>query len=126
MISLFAALIPEEPFILYCSAEIAYTPLDLSGSRGRQSNSRCGTSEEAMAKKRVHLTFTGKLAEEPILWQLSQTFDVVFNIRQADFTEGIGWIMAELEGDPQPLENGIMWLEEHGVHVAPIEQDVVS
>lgn len=79
-----------------------------------------------MAKKRIHLTFTGKLAEEPILWQLSQTFDLVFNIRQADFTEGIGWIMAELEGDTQLLENGIRWLEDHGVQVAPIEQDVIS
>ncbi|MBZ0168163.1 ferredoxin [Candidatus Methylomirabilis lanthanidiphila] len=79
-----------------------------------------------MTKKRVHLTFTGKLTEEPILWQLSQTFGLVFNIRQADFTEGIGWIMAELEGDPQPLENGIKWLEGRGVHVAPIEQDTVS
>jgi len=79
-----------------------------------------------MQKRRVHLTFTGKLVEEPILWQLSQTFDLIFNIRQADFTEGIGWIMAELEGDPQRLENGIKWLEERGVQVAPIEQDVVS
>ena len=78
-----------------------------------------------MAKKRVHLTFTGESARKPILWQLSQTFDLVFNIRQADFTEGIGWIMAELEGDPQSLENGIKWLEDHGVQVAPIEQDVV-
>ena len=78
-----------------------------------------------MAKKRVHLTFTGESARNPILWQLSQTFDLVFNIRQADFTEGIGWIMAEIEGDPQLLENGIKWLEDHGVQVAPIEQDVV-
>jgi ABC-type methionine transport system ATPase subunit len=78
-----------------------------------------------MTKRRVHLTFTGKLVEEPILWQLSQTFDLIFNIRQADFTEGIGWIMAELEGDAQRLENGIKWLEDRGVQVAPIEQDVV-
>jgi hypothetical protein len=34
--------------------------------------------------------------------------------------------MAELEGDPQRLENGIKWLEDRGVQVAPIEQDVVS
>ena len=79
-----------------------------------------------MAKRRVHLPFTGKLVEEPILWQLSQTFELIFNIRQADFTEGIGWIMAELEGDAQRLENGIKWLEDRGVQVAPIEQDVVS
>lgn len=78
-----------------------------------------------MEKRRVHLTFSGKLVEEPILWQLSQTFDLIFNIRQADFSEGTGWIMAELEGDPQRLENGIRWLEDRGVQVAPIEQDVV-
>jgi ABC-type methionine transport system ATPase subunit len=79
-----------------------------------------------MAKRRVHLTFTGELVKEPVLWQLSQAFDLIFNIRQADVSEGIGWIMAELEGDPQRLENGIKWLEERGVKVAPIEQDVVS
>jgi len=72
------------------------------------------------------MTFTGKLVEEPILWQLSRSFDLIFNIRQADFSEGIGWIMAELEGEPQRLENGIRWLEERGVRVAPIEQDIVS
>ncbi|MCZ7624831.1 MAG: NIL domain-containing protein [Candidatus Methylomirabilis sp.] len=59
-----------------------------------------------MTKRRVHLTFTGKLTEEPILWQLSQTFDLVFNIRQADFTEGIGWIMAELEEISSRLRMG--------------------
>jgi hypothetical protein len=46
-----------------------------------------------MAKRRVHLTFPGKLADEPLLWQLSQTFDLIFNIRQADYTEGLGWMM---------------------------------
>ena len=79
-----------------------------------------------MAKRRVHLTFTWKLVDEPILWQLSQTFDLIFNIRQADFTEGIGWIMAELEGEPAALDRGIRWLEEKGVHVDPIEQDVIQ
>ncbi len=79
-----------------------------------------------MAKRRVHLTFPGRLADEPILWQLSQACGLVFSIRQADFTEGIGWIMAELEGDPQALDRGIRWLEEKGVHVDPIEQDVVQ
>lgn len=77
-----------------------------------------------MAKRRVHLTFPGSLANEPVLWQLSQTYNLAFNIRQADIAEGIGWIMAELEGDPQDVEEGIGWLEGRGVIVAPIEQDV--
>ncbi|HEU5393663.1 MAG TPA: NIL domain-containing protein [Candidatus Methylomirabilis sp.] len=78
-----------------------------------------------MAKRRVHLTFPGKLADEPILWKLSQTFDLVFNIRQADYTEGLGWMMTELEGTSANLAAGLRWLEGQGVHVAPIEQDVV-
>lgn len=78
-----------------------------------------------MAKRRVHLTFPGKLADEPLLWQLSQTFDLIFNIRQADYTEGLGWMMTELEGTAANLEAGLQWLEGQGVHVAPIEQDVV-
>ncbi len=78
-----------------------------------------------MGKRRVHLTFQGQLADEPAIWTMSQQFDLVFNIRQADYTEGMGWLMAELEGDAEQLEKGIRWLEEQGVIVGPIEQDIV-
>ena len=78
-----------------------------------------------MAKRRVHLTFPGKLKDEPLLWHACERFDLVFNIRQANYTEGLGWLMAELEGEQDRLENGIRWLEERGVQVGPIEQDVM-
>jgi ABC-type methionine transport system ATPase subunit len=79
-----------------------------------------------MAKRRVHLTFQGQLADEPAIWTMSQQFDLVFNIRQADLEEGIGWIMLELEGENRKLADALRWLEERGVIVAPIEQDVVA
>lgn len=79
-----------------------------------------------MSKRRVHLTFQGQLADEPALWTMSQQFDLVFNIRQADLEGGFGWIMLELTGDDQKLAEGLRWLEERGVVVAPIEQDVVA
>jgi ABC-type methionine transport system ATPase subunit len=79
-----------------------------------------------MAKRRVHLTFQGQLADEPAIWSMSQTFDLVFNIRQADLEAGFGWIMLELEGDDQKLADALRWLEERGVLVAPIEQDIVA
>jgi len=82
--------------------------------------------EAGVAKRRVHLSFPGKLKDEPLLWQTCERFDLVFNIRQADYTEGMGWLMAELEGDVEQLEKGIRWLEEQGVIVGPIEQDVVQ
>lgn len=79
-----------------------------------------------MGKRRVHLTFQGRLADEPVIWTMSQQFDVVFNIRQADLADGFGWIMLELVGDDQKLSDALCWLEERGVIVAPIEQDVMA
>jgi len=79
-----------------------------------------------MGKRRVHLTFQGQLADEPAIWTMSQEFNLVFNIRQADLTHGFGWIMLELEGDEKHLSAALRWLEERGVIVAPIEQDVVA
>jgi ABC-type methionine transport system ATPase subunit len=79
-----------------------------------------------MSKRRVHLTFQGQLADEPAIWTMSQKFDLVFNIRQADLADGFGWIMLELVGDEQRLTEALRWLEERGVIVAPIEQDIVA
>jgi ABC-type methionine transport system ATPase subunit len=79
-----------------------------------------------MGKRRVHLTFQGQLADEPAIWTMSQQFDLIFNIRQADLEDGIGWIMLELEGENRKLADALRWLEERGVIVAPIEQDVVA
>ncbi|MFQ5657339.1 MAG: NIL domain-containing protein [Candidatus Methylomirabilales bacterium] len=79
-----------------------------------------------VAKRRVHLSFPGSLKDKPLLWQMCQKFDLIFNIRQADYTEGLGWLMAELQGDEEQLETGMRWLEDQGVHVDPIEQDVVQ
>lgn len=94
---------------------------------GRLSGRMANTlgAEPLVAKRRVHLSFPGKLKDEPLLWRACERFDLVFNIRRADYTEGMGWLMAELEGDAEQLEKGIRWLEEQGVIVGPIEQDVV-
>lgn len=109
---------------------VASTTKNQSGVVARENfeyNESAALSLEAMvAKRRVHLSFPGKLKDEPLLWRVCERFALVFNIRQADYTEGLGWLMAELEGDGEQLEKGIRWLEEQGVIVAPIEQDVVQ
>ncbi|MBI4537285.1 MAG: NIL domain-containing protein [candidate division NC10 bacterium] len=79
-----------------------------------------------MSRRRVHLTFQGQLADEPALWNMSQEFGLVFNIRQADLEGGFGWVMLELEGGDDQLEAAVRWLEGRGVIVAPIEQDIVA
>jgi len=49
-----------------------------------------------------------------------------FNIRQADMAESVGWMMLQLEGDDEALDRGVRWLEDKGIKVAPIEQDIVQ
>jgi ABC-type methionine transport system ATPase subunit len=79
-----------------------------------------------MGRRRVHLTFQGQLTDQPVIWTLSEEFDLVFNIRQADLDEGVGWMMLELDGDDQRIADALAWLEREGVIVAPIEQDIVA
>jgi ABC-type methionine transport system ATPase subunit len=79
-----------------------------------------------MGKRRVHLTFQGPLADQPVIWTMSEEFDVAFSIRQADLEDGVGWIMLELEGADERIAEALRWLEAQGVIVAPIEQDVVA
>ncbi len=84
------------------------------------------SSGGAMSRRRVHLTFQGPLADEPALWRMSQEFGLVFNIRQADLEDGLGWVMLELDGADERLDAAMRWLEERGVLVAPLEQDVLA
>ncbi len=79
-----------------------------------------------MGTRRVHLTFQGRLADQPVIWTMSEEFDLAFSIRQADLADGVGWIMLELEGADDRIADGLRWLEAQGVIVAPIEQDIVA
>jgi ABC-type methionine transport system ATPase subunit len=67
--------------------------------------------------ERVRLTFPEELIKEPVLGRLVRTFDVLPNIRRANVEEHMGWIVCELDGDPQAVEEAISWLVEQGIQV---------
>ena len=73
-----------------------------------------------MAKRRVILTFPGELLSEPVIYNISQQFNLVTNIYQADVTEERGWIVLELEGKDEDIEAGITWAISRGVRVDTI------
>ncbi|HRC63015.1 MAG: NIL domain-containing protein [Dehalococcoidia bacterium] len=79
-----------------------------------------------MATKRVRFTFEPQLIREPFIYQLGHEFRIVTNIRMADVDEQVGWVVLELEGDPDEIERGIRWAEAKGVRVDPILGDVVE
>ncbi len=79
-----------------------------------------------MAKKRVMFTFPEELIKEPIIYNLSQQFKVVTNIRRADVSENRGWVVLELEGKEEDIEQGITWVTSKGVRVDPVVGDIVE
>jgi len=70
-----------------------------------------------MAKRRVMLSFTPETIAEPIIYTISQQFNLVTNIRQADLAEDRGWIVVEFDGDEEDIEAGLAWAISKGVRV---------
>jgi len=67
-----------------------------------------------------------KLIKEPLIWQISQKFKVVTNIRQASVTDEIGIVSLELDGKREDIKAAIKWLEKLGVKVEPVEINVIE
>ena len=82
--------------------------------------------ENKRAKKRVMFTFPEEIIKEPIIYNLSQQFKVVTNVRRADVSENRGWVVLELEGKEEDIEQGITWVTSKGVRVDPVVGDIVE
>ena len=79
-----------------------------------------------MVKKQVMFTFPQEQLKEPIIFNLSHQFQIMTNILRADITDDKGWMMLELEGDSEEIEQGITWATTRGVRVEPANGEVVG
>lgn len=79
-----------------------------------------------MGKQRVRFTFPTERVTQPIIYDLGHKFSVITNIRRADVREEMGWVILELEGEEQEIEDGIQWVSSMGVRVDPVAGDVVE
>ena len=82
----------------------------------------------AKARKtaRLWLMFPPKLITKPVVWELSQKFPVITNVRQASVTDELGLVCLELAGLATDVKKAINWLERKGVNVEPIEINVIE
>jgi len=71
-------------------------------------------------------TFPEGLIKEPVIYNLGQQFKVVTNIRRADVSEQKGWVVLELEGEEEDIDQGIAWVTSKGVRVDPVPGDIVE
>ncbi len=76
-----------------------------------------------MVKRRVIFTFSAEVVREPIIYTLSQQFNVVTNILRADLSEDSGWVVLELDGTKKNIEQGIDWVIGRGVRVDPVDEE---
>lgn len=83
-------------------------------------------SGDPQSRVKLYLTYPRPLVKEPLIYLLSHTFDLVFNIRGASVNEDIGIIAIELDGTDDAIEQGIAWLRDKGVTVEPIEKNVIE
>jgi L-aspartate semialdehyde sulfurtransferase ferredoxin len=93
-----------------------------------KSKSKPGQSSAADGNQqtRLWLMYPLKLIKEPLIWQLSQKFPVVTNIRQCSVTDEIGIVSLELAGQRNDIKAAIKWLEKIGVSVEPVEINVIE
>jgi hypothetical protein len=83
-------------------------------------------SQVQQARMRLWLMYPPKLITTPVIWQLSQRFPVVTNVRQASVTDEIGIVCLELSGSRPDCKAAIKWLEELGIKVEPVEIGVIE
>jgi ABC-type methionine transport system ATPase subunit len=79
-----------------------------------------------MSRRRLHLTFPEDLITEPVIYNMGKRFEVVTNIRRANVEERMGWVILELEGSDEQIDQAIEYAAGLGVQVATIDGDVVE
>ncbi len=77
-------------------------------------------------KQRLWLMFPTKLVTRPVLWELGKTFEVITNVRQASVTDEIGIVSLSLEGERMEIKKAIVWLEDLGIKVEPVEMNTIE
>jgi ABC-type methionine transport system ATPase subunit len=80
----------------------------------------------AVSRGKFYLTYPKKLVKEPLIYQMSRKFDLVFNVRSASVSEEIGIIALELDGRQEEVEAAVAWFRSQGVTVEPIEKNVIE
>ena len=79
-----------------------------------------------MVTKRVKFTFPQELIKEPVIYKLGVDFGIVTNIRRADIRDDMGWVVLELEGESDVVDDGLKWVISTGVRVDPIAGDIIE
>ena len=79
-----------------------------------------------MSRARLYLSFPEELVERPLIFEAANRFGVMPNIRRANVEAHSGWVILELTGDQQAIDEAVAWFSEVGVSVNRMEGDVLE
>lgn len=77
-----------------------------------------------MVKRRLLFTYPAELIREPIIYNLGEQYGIKTNIHSADISKDMGWVVLELEGEEEAIEEGIAWATSRGMRVEPAGEDI--
>lgn len=77
-----------------------------------------------MARLRMLITATADQVKEPFLWRLGKDYNVVVNVKRANFTEDGGYAYVELEGSVEEIQRATAWLQTTGMIIEPEDRSL--
>ena len=76
--------------------------------------------------RRIVLHFPPRITGQPVVFRLARDFNLKFNILKASISPGEeGLLVMELSGDQNNFDKGIRYLNEVGVKIQSLSQDVI-
>ena len=73
-----------------------------------------------MAIEQYTITFTGNMADRPIIANLSKNYKIIPILQKAQISESAGWVQVALHGERDEIQRAIADLMTLGVMVSPI------
>ena len=79
-----------------------------------------------MARQRMKLTFPPDLMNTPLVHSMGKQFQVVTNVRRANVSGDRGWVVLEISGSDEEIENALTWAKNQGVRVEENESEAAA
>lgn len=70
--------------------------------------------------------YPARLITRPVIYELGKNFAVVTNVRQVSVNDEVGLVSLELDGEREEIKRAIVWLEELGIKVEPVEIQTIE
>jgi hypothetical protein len=74
----------------------------------------------AVVKKRIIFVIPEEMLLEPILYAITQQYDLKVSIYNSDLIGNEGVMKLELEGEEKQIEEGLAWAMERGIRLETI------